>query len=175
MRRSLLPIAWLAAPAIALAGPITPSALKVTSTAFVANGAIPREFSCDGTGTAPPLAWSGVPSEAKSVAIVVEDPDTGHGTFTHWLITGIKPSVTALTADDGPPDGAISASNDDGSAGYTGPCPFSGRHHYIFRVFALNTAVDGAASETREAFFAATKGHIVAQGELIGTYEKRTR
>jgi len=173
--RSLCCLGALGFPAIALASPAAPAALKVTSAAFVTSGAIPSEFSCDGTGSAPPLAWSGVPSEARSLAILVEDPDTGHGTFTHWLITGIKPSMTALTADDGPPDGAISASNDDGGAGYTGPCPSSGRHRYFFRVFALDTTIGAAASETREAFFAAAKGHVVAQGELIGTYEKRPR
>jgi Raf kinase inhibitor-like YbhB/YbcL family protein len=173
MRRASCALLLLAAPAIASAGPSAPAPLKVTSAAFVANGAIPDDFACGGSGGSPPLAWSGVPGDAKSVVILVDEPETERGAFTHWLITGIEPSLTAVVAGDPPPDGAVSASNDDGGAGYTGPCPSSGRHRYFFRVFALDTTLDAAATETREAFLAAARGHIVAQGELVGTYARR--
>jgi len=165
----------LAAPVIAFAGPAAPTPLKVTSAAFLPNGAIPADFACGGSGGSPPLAWSGVPGDAKTVAILVDDPDAERGVFTHWLITGIKPAITSVAAGDPPPDGAVSASNDDGGAGYLGPCPASGRHRYFFRVFALDTSLDAPATETREAFLAAARGHIVGQGELIGTYQKQSR
>jgi hypothetical protein len=161
-----------AVPALALADP---AALEVTSSAFTANASIPVEFTCQGAGTSPPLAWSGVPARTKSIAIVAEDPDTAKGTFTHWLITGIKPTVRSIAAGGALPDGAVAAKNDKGTVGYTGPCPPSGRHHYIFRVYALDTTLDETAMQTKTDYFAASQGHVIAKGELVGLYQKHAK
>jgi Raf kinase inhibitor-like YbhB/YbcL family protein len=174
MRSSIFSIIVVAAPALALAGP-TPSTIKVTSTAFAANEPIPVEYTCEGAGTSPPLTWSGVPAGTKSIAIVAEDPDTAKGTFTHWVITGIKPSITAIGAGPSLPDGAVAAKNDKGTVGYTGPCPPTGRHRYFFRVHALDTTLDETAMQSKVEFFAASQGHVIATGELVGTYQKHAK
>jgi hypothetical protein len=160
-------------PALAFAD--APSSIKVTSPAFGAGTAIPQEYTCEGAGESPPLAWSGIPDKTKSIAIVAEDPDTAKGTFTHWIVTGIKPTVTSLSAGASPPEGAVAAKNDKGNVGYTGPCPPSGKHRYVFKVMALDTMLDETAMQTKTDFYAAVKGHVVAQGELVGTYQKHAK
>ncbi len=152
-------IGWVMAVALAaspaLAAP--PPRLEVTSPAFRANEDIPTEYTCEGANTPPPLAWSQVPGDTKSIAVMVDDPDAPMGVFTHWIVTGISPQATSL--DKAPPD-----------ARYTGPCPPSGRHHYRFRVYALDTTI--ARPANRAAFLAAIRGHVLAEGELVGRYEK---
>jgi len=181
MRTSLLSLLFLAtAPAIALADGsassatpakrITKTSLKVTSSAFAPNGAIPAEYTCDGAQTTPPLAWSNVPKNTRAVAILVEDPDAPSGAFTHWLVTGIAPATTSLAAGGGLPEGAKTARNGKGDTTYFGPCPPGGRHRYFFHVYALDTTVPGPA--TKEDFLASINGHILAEGQLIGSYRK---
>ena len=173
MRTIILPLTLLL-PLTALADPIkqadgNPVPLTVSSSAFTANQPIPAEYTCDGTGNPPPLSWSNVPSAAKSVAVLVEDPDAPSGTFTHWLVTDISPTTTSL--DKTLPGGAMAASKGKGANGYTPPCPPSGRHRYNFQVFALD--LPKVKAHTRAAFLSEINGHIVAKGELTGTYEKR--
>jgi len=145
--------------------------ITVTSDAFKANEAIPSEYTCDGAEKTPSLSWSNVPSDAKSIAILVEDPDAPKGTFTHWMVTNIPPSDTSLSTDGTLPQGAVAAKNDKGSTGWAGPCPPSGTHHYHFRVYALDKTV--AQPTSRADFMKEIKGHVLAQGELIGTYQKK--
>jgi Raf kinase inhibitor-like YbhB/YbcL family protein len=181
MRTYLLSLLFLAtAPTIALADApassatpakrITKTSLKVTSSAFAPNGAIPAEYTCDGAQTTPPVAWSNVPKNARSVAILVEDPDAPNGAFTHWLVTGIAPATTSLAAGGKLPEGAMVAKNGKGDTTYFGPCPPSGHHRYFFHVYALDTTIPGPA--TKEDFLASINGHILAEGQLIGTYRK---
>ena len=144
--------------------------LTVTSSAFRANEVIPPEYTCDGTHVAPPLSWSAVPKGARSVAIFVEDPDATAGAFTHWLITGIPPTTRSIPVGGALPEGAVAGKNGKGDAGYTGPCPPSGRHHYHFHVYALEMTIPAPGSKSE--FLAAIEGHILADGELIGTYRK---
>ena len=187
MRTHLLPLVLLAAPASVLAAPPmtkTPPQqqppsktamkleLEVTSTAFGANEAIPPDYTCNGRSTTPPLSWSKVPSNTRSIAILVDDPDAPKGTFTHWLVTGIPPTTTSLPEGGALPSGAVAAKNGKGSAGYTGPCPPSGRHHYYFHIYALDTAITTPASKSE--FLAAIDGHTLAEGALVGTYQKTT-
>jgi hypothetical protein len=146
--------------------------LHVTSSAFGANQEIPPKYTCDGTQTTPPLAWSRVPAGAQSVAILVEDPDAPGGMFTHWLVTGIAPTTTALAAGAALPQGATAARNGKGRMGYDGPCPPHGRHRYAFRVFALDTAIP--PPKDRDALLSAIQGHVLAEGRLVGTYERTT-
>lgn len=146
--------------------------LTVTSSAFPAGGAIPDDYTCAGSGESPQLAWSNPPVSTKSVAVLVEDPAAPGGPTVHWLITGLDPVMTGLPKAATLPDGAAISKNARGEAGYMGPCPPAGAlHHYHFEVFALDTAI--AKPETKAAFVTAIKGHVVAQGELIGTYRKR--
>src|SRR5256885_16856470 len=97
--------------------------LTITSSAFKANETIPSEYTCDGAEKSPPLAWSNVPASAKSIAILVDDPDAPKGTFTHWIVTNIPPSETSLSAAGSLPQGATAGKNAKGAAGTRGPCP----------------------------------------------------
>jgi Raf kinase inhibitor-like YbhB/YbcL family protein len=181
MRRHLLALLFLAAvPASALADSpatarptakqIKKTSLKVTSSAFAPNGAIPADHTCDGAQTSPPLAWSNVPKNARAIAILVEDPDAPNGAFTHWLVTGIAPATTSLAAGAKLPEGAMVAKNGKGDTAYVGPCPPDGRHRYFFHVYALDTTIPGPA--TKEDFLSSINGHVLAEGQLIGTYRK---
>lgn len=145
--------------------------LEVKSPAFANNGAIPTEFTCDGADVSPPLSWSNVPAGTKTVAILVEDPDAPMGTFTHWLMTGISPTTTSLPKATSLPEGAVAAKNGKGAFGYAGPCPPSGRHRYLFRVFALDMTPE--ATPTRADFLKAINGHVLATGLLVGTYQRK--
>jgi Raf kinase inhibitor-like YbhB/YbcL family protein len=154
-----------------------PHTLRVSSPAFGANGSIPPQFTSDGSDVSPPLSWSTPPPGTKSVAILVEDPDAPdpaapRRTWVHWIVTGIAPSVTTL--DGVLPPGAVQGQNDWGQHRWMGPNPPIGRHRYFFRVYALDIPL-GAAAMRKPEFLAAIKSHILAQGELIGTYEKPRR
>jgi Raf kinase inhibitor-like YbhB/YbcL family protein len=177
MKTHLLPFVLLAAAAApVIAGPgravqPTPARLQlaVTSTAFTANDRIPPEFTCEGSDKAPPLQWSTVPQGTRSVALLVDDADAPKGTFTQWLVTGISP-ITNSIGKDALPQGAVAAKNSKGTTGYSGPCPQeSGKHRYYFHVFALDTHL--AAPADKAAFLAAINGHILAEGQLMGTYQ----
>ena len=144
-----------------------PAKLRVDS-AFRAGAEIPTEYTCDGANTPPPLSWSAVPNGTKSIAVLVDDPDAPKGTFTHWLVAGLPATATSL--GDKLPDGAFAAKNDKGDAGYTGPCPPTGKHRYRFQVFALDDNVRSVSSRT--AFLRAINGHVLAQGELDAVYER---
>jgi Raf kinase inhibitor-like YbhB/YbcL family protein len=177
MRNAMLPMLLLVVtPASALADtpahhPPSPGTLDVTSPAFGDNQGIPAEHTCEGNNVSPPLTWSRVPAGTRSIAILVDDPDAPRGTFTHWLVTGISPAVTSLGKGAPLPEGALAAKNDMGSAGYAGPCPPSGRHRYQFRVYALDVKLGKAM--TRAELLAAIRGHVLATGALVGTYEKQ--
>ena len=147
--------------------------LKVTSTAFKAGAAIPSEYSCEGAGRSPDLRWSKAPKGTHSLAVLVEDPDAPKGTFTHWLVTGLPASQTTLAADAKLPDGATAMKNDAGTTGWTAPCPPSGTHHDLFHVYALDEQLPQITSRTD--FLAAISGHVIAEGQLIGTYQKGGR
>ena len=180
MNTKLLSLLLAAVPMTAIAGPAAPAeatgkrtvntALKVTSSAFANNGAIPAEYTCDGAQTTPPLSWSNVPKNARTIAVLVEDPDAPSGAFTHWLVTGIPGTITSLASGGALPEGAMVAKNGKGDTAYFGPCPPSGRHHYFVHVYALDTTIPGPA--TKEDFLSSIHGHILAEGQLIGTYQR---
>ena len=147
-------------------------ALTVTSSAFGAGAkdGIPPEYTCDGAQVPPPLTWSAAPKGTRSIAVFVDDPDAPTGTFTHWLVTGIPPATTTLPVGGTLPEGAVASKNGKGDVGYTGPCPPTGRHHYNFHVYALETTIPPPAGKSD--FLAAIDGHILAEGELTGRYQK---
>jgi Raf kinase inhibitor-like YbhB/YbcL family protein len=147
----------------------SPSALTVTSPAFDDGAAIPREFTCKGANTSPPLAWSGVPAGAHSVALVVDDPDAGNDPFNHWVVYNIDPASSAISAGE-VPQGADQADNSGGKLGYTGPCPPSGTHHYRFTIYVLRSPLTVPAGGDPGRVLVAIKGKTTARGTLTGTF-----
>jgi Raf kinase inhibitor-like YbhB/YbcL family protein len=154
-------------------------ALQLSSTAFAPGGEIPSRHTCQGEDISPPLAWSGVPSAARSLALIVDDPDAPDPAapkmvYVHWLLYNIPPSTVALPeAMARPPDGARQGLNDWHRTGYGGPCPPIGRHRYFHKLYALDTVLPDLGTPTKAALEAAMKGHVIAQAELVGTYQKR--
>jgi Raf kinase inhibitor-like YbhB/YbcL family protein len=147
-----------------------PTALTVTSSAFADGAGIPDEYSCTGAKAkvSPPLAWSGVPAGARSVAVVVEDPDAPKGTFIHWVVYNIDPAQSAIAAGE-VPQGAEQTRNSGGRVGYTAPCPSSGTHHYRFSVYVLRSPLTLPAGGDPGQVLVAIKGKTTARGTLTGT------
>jgi Raf kinase inhibitor-like YbhB/YbcL family protein len=145
--------------------------MKITSSAFQQGGNIPSKFSCDGANTSPPLQVSDVPSGAKSLVLVVDDPDAPSGLFTHWTVWNIPPQTSTI-AEGSTPKG-VQGTNDFGKSGYGGPCPPSGAHRYYFKIFALDRELDLPSGAKRSQLDTAMKGHVIAQGELMGRYARK--
>jgi Raf kinase inhibitor-like YbhB/YbcL family protein len=146
-----------------------PATLAVTSPAFDEGAAIPRDFSCKGANTSPPLAWSGVPAGARSLALVVDDQDAPNGTYTHWVVYNIDPAQSAVAAGE-VPEGAEQADNSGGQLGYAGPCPPSGTHHYRFTVYVLRSPLTVPAGGEPGRVLVAIRGKTTARGTLTGTF-----
>jgi len=148
--------------------------LTVTSTAFKEGETIPRQYTCDGDDISPALSWQGVPKEAKELALICDDPDAPGGVWTHWTIYGISPDITGLDSNIVKKD-SIKIGNQGrtsfGKVGYGGPCPPPGKpHRYYFRLYALDKQLGLKPGISRIEFEQAMKGHIIAQGELMGRY-----
>jgi Raf kinase inhibitor-like YbhB/YbcL family protein len=155
-------------------------ALQITSSAFSHNGSIPKEHTCEGADESPPLEWSGVPSDAKSLALIVDDPDAPdpdapERTYVHWVVYNIPATATSLTRAGALPDGARNGTNDWKRTGYGGPCPPIGRHRYFFKLYALDTVLDDLNEPTKADLERAMQNHVLAQAELVGTYEKSSK
>lgn len=145
--------------------------MKITSSAFQEGGNIPSKLTCDGANVNPPLHFDQVPVRAKSLALIVDDPDAPGGVFVHWLVWNIDPKTSDIAENSVPPN-AVQGRNGFGKIGYGGPCPPSGTHSYYFRVYALDVAqVQGGS--TRADFDRAMQGHIIGQGQLMGRYSKK--
>lgn len=150
---------------------------SLTSSAFAEGAAIPSKYTCDGRDVSPPLAWSGVPAGAQSLALVVDDPDAPDPaapkmTWVHWVLYDIPPATTAI-AEGAEPPGAKDGMNDWKRTGYGGPCPPVGRHRYFFKLYALDRALPDLHRPTKAQLEAAMKGHVLAEARLIGTYQKK--
>jgi len=145
--------------------------MKITSSAFQEGGNIPSKFTCDGSDTSPPLQIAGVPSEAKSLVLIADDPDAPGGLFTHWLVWNIPPQTSSIA--EGSAVNGVQGTNDFGKSGYRGPCPPPGVHRYVFKIFALDRELDLRSGAKRSQLDAAMKGHVVAQGELMGRYSRK--
>jgi Raf kinase inhibitor-like YbhB/YbcL family protein len=145
--------------------------MKITSSAFQQGGNITSKFTCDGANTSPPLQIADVPSGAKSLVLIVDDPDAPSGLFTHWAVWNISPQTNTI-AEGSTPKG-VQGTNDFGKSGYGGPCPPSGTHRYYFKIFALDGELDLPSGAKRSQVDAAMKGHLVAQGELMGRYSRK--
>lgn len=143
--------------------------LKITSSAFKEGELIPQKYSCKGENINPPLKIENVPKEAKSLVLIMEDPDATKGTFTHWILYNLDPKVTEIH-ENSTPDGAIEGQNSAGNTPYVGPCPPSGTHRYFFRVFALNGDLTLPGIAGREELDQALDSSVIASGHLMGKF-----
>jgi Raf kinase inhibitor-like YbhB/YbcL family protein len=157
--------------------------LVITSPAFPHEGAIPVVHTCEGDDRSPALAWSGVPAGARSLALIVDDPDAPDPkapkmTYVHWVLYDIPRESTGLPEGVGQralPAGTREGRNDWKRTGYGGPCPPIGRHRYFFKLYALDTTLPDLGPATKRELEGAMQGHVVAQATLMGTYEKARR
>lgn len=151
--------------------------VKMRSAAFEDGGTLPKKFTCDGVNVSPPLEWSHVPEGAKSLALICDDPDAPMGTWVHWVIYGVPPDSTSLP--EGVPtkeviEGvALQGENDFKRTGYGGPCPPPGKpHRYFFKLYALDAQLNLAPGARKKELEHAMKGHVLAQGQLMGRYQR---
>jgi Raf kinase inhibitor-like YbhB/YbcL family protein len=145
--------------------------MKISSSAVQASGQLLPQYTCDGENQNPPLTFSEVPVEAKSLVLILEDPDAPGGTFTHWLLYDMSPATLQIP-DGAPPMTGNAGTNDFGGVGYGGPCPPSGTHRYYFRLYALDITLGLPQGASRQQLQTAMEGHVMAAAELMGTYAK---
>lgn len=146
-------------------------AMKLTSPIFTNNSNLPSQYTCDGEGINPPLEISEVPLVAKSLVLIVDDPDAPITTFVHWLVWNINPKTTEISVDS-VPSGSIQGANSARKSSYFPPCPPSGTHRYVFKLYALDIELDLAANTDKKALEQAMDGHILDSAELIGLYKR---
>ena len=151
--------------------------IQLTSTAFAHEGAIPDKHTCDGADLSPELAWSGVPAGTASLALICDDPDAPGRTWVHWVLYDLPAEAAGLpeglSAEAETPGGGVHGENDFGRLGYGGPCPPGGKpHRYFFRLYALDTRLGLAVGASKQDVVDAMQGHILAWGELMGTYQR---
>ena len=144
--------------------------MKLTSAAFAHNESIPSKYTCDGTDINPPLAIEGVPAGAASLALIMDDPDAPVGTWDHWIVWNIPPQTTLIGEKSVP---GVQGKNGWGRSDYGGPCPPKGTHRYFFKLYALDIKPDLKAGAPKAALEKAMQGHILAQTELIGLYQRK--
>jgi Raf kinase inhibitor-like YbhB/YbcL family protein len=152
--------------------------MQLSSSAFAGNGTIPTAHTCEGADSAPPLAWSDAPPGTKSFALIVDDPDAPdprapRTVWVHWVAYNLPAGTTALAG--ALPSGAHEGVNDFKRVGWNGPCPPIGRHRYVFKLYALDTMLPDLGRPTKAKLEQAIAGHVLAQAELVGTYEKQHR
>jgi Raf kinase inhibitor-like YbhB/YbcL family protein len=152
-------------------------AIEVTSSAFEEGDAIPARYTCDGPDVSPSLSWGSVPDGTRSLVLIADDPDAPGRTFVHWVIFNLPPDTRGLPEDvpnqQTLPSGAMQGVNGAGSTGYMGPCPPSGTHRYFFKLYALDTELGLGGGATKEEVLDAMEGHVLSEGQLMGTYRRR--
>lgn len=148
--------------------------IEVRSSAFDDGAPIPARHSFAAENISPPLSWGPLPGATQSVAVICVDPDAPRGAWTHWIVFNVPAGAGNLPEDlpDDPrlPDGSLQGTNDFGAVGWDGPAPPKGTHRYVFHVYALDTVLPLEAGAGRPELLAAMKGHVLAQGQVTGTY-----
>ncbi len=144
--------------------------MTITSAAFKHNSKIPSKYTCDGENINPPLEFSEIPKETKSLVLVVDDPDAPSKTWVHWVLYNIDQS-TAKIEENSPVKG-IQGITDFGKLGYGGPCPPSGTHRYFFKLYALDTILDAPSGLTKQQILEKARDHVIEEAELVGLYNK---
>ena len=153
------------------------SGFRIESAAFKEGAGIPARFTCEGEDVSPPLAWTVPPRNARSLVLIVDDPDAPAGVWTHWVVYNL-PAQTRAMVENTPkqgelPGGGLQGRNSFGRIGYGGPCPPPGRaHRYFFRLYALDTLLKPAPGASRQDVLAAAKGHIVGEAQLMGRFKR---
>lgn len=172
-------VAALVLPTAVHADPVSqkPAALNVVASGFANGGVIPKQFTADGADQSPPLAWSSLPADTKSVAIFCQDPDAPAGTWCHWIAFNFSPKTRrvpqGVPQTDKLPGGAMQATNDFKRIGYNGPAPPKGKtHRYYFHVYALGKRLTLSSAATQADFRKAIAGNILAEGFVMGTYQR---
>jgi Raf kinase inhibitor-like YbhB/YbcL family protein len=154
--------------------------MRLSSAAFGEGQPIPRPYTCEGRDVSPPLAWDGVPAGAKSLALIVDDPDAPDPAaprviWVHWVLYNLPASAGGLSeavATGALPPGTLQGINDWGRAGYGGPCPPVGRHRYFFKLYALDSVLPDLQQPSKAAVMGAMHGHVMGESHLTGTYRK---
>jgi Raf kinase inhibitor-like YbhB/YbcL family protein len=157
----------------------TAMALTLSSSAFKPGGKIPSKYTCEGEDASPPLSFNGAPQGTKSLTLIVDDPDAPDPrapkrVWVHWVVYNLPPNTAALAENasaSGLPKGSVIGVNDSRQTSYNGPCPPTGRHRYFHKLYALDTMLP-TKSLTKSEVESAMKGHVLAQAELIGTYQQ---
>jgi Raf kinase inhibitor-like YbhB/YbcL family protein len=143
--------------------------IQITSSAYTEGGMIPRQYTCDDKNVSPPLAWTGVPTTTLSLVVIIDDPDAPSGTWVHWVLYNLPPELTSL--DQGASGVGTEGKNDFNRTGYGGPCPPKGStHRYYIKVYALDSVLVLKAGATKSQVENLMRGHILAQGQLMGKY-----
>jgi Raf kinase inhibitor-like YbhB/YbcL family protein len=161
-------------------GPEGAVVMEIHSPAFAAHGEMPSRFTCEGSNSSPPLAWSGLPQGTKALALIVDDPDAPDPaaprmTWVHWVVFNLPPAPALLGEGTKVwPVGARQGKNDWQKVGYGGPCPPIGRHRYFFKLYALDAELD-VEHPTKAELEKAMEGHVLGKAEVIGTYQKKQR
>ena len=148
---------------------------KIQSSAFKEGEKIPSKFTCDGENVSPQLSWSDFPSNTKTFALIVDDPDAPGGTFVHWVVYNLPSNVTSLpegNTSKNLPKGTVQGTNHFGDNDYGGPCPPSGTHRYYFKLYALDSEVQLKAGSGKRDLLKAMEEHILAEAQLMGKYER---
>ncbi len=150
--------------------------IKIKSPALVPGGKIPGKYTCDGMDISPPLAWTSGPEGTKTFALICDDPDAPMGTWVHWVLFNLPADIIELR-ENVPPErelenGAKQGMNDFRKIGYGGPCPPGGTHRYYFKLYALDTEINLEAGATKSELLKAMEDHILAEGQLMGRYER---
>jgi len=148
----------------------------IKSPAFVPGGKIPGKYTCDGMDISPPLTWTSGPEGTKTFALICDDPDAPMGTWVHWVLFNLPADITEFR-ENVPPErelesGAKQGMNDFRKIGYGGPCPPGGVHRYFFKLYALDKKIDLEAGATKAELLKAMEGHILAEGQIMGRYER---
>lgn len=145
--------------------------MKITSSAFNQGSPIPAKYTCDGGDVIPPLKFEEIPQDAKSLALICQDPDSPSGDFVHWIIFNIEPQTSEIKEGEVPAE-TIQGMNDFGNSNYGGPCPSSGNHRYVFKLYVLDKKLDLTPETKKDEFREAIKDHIIEETELVGTYQR---
>ena len=158
--------------------PGAPMNIQITSPAFAGGQSIPTKFTCDGEDASPALAWTNAPANAKSFALIADDPDAPVGTWVHWVVYDLPAGTASLPENVAKsqyiPGNAKQGLNDFHRLGYGGPCPPPGKpHRYFFKLYALDAMTDLKPGATKKDLLKAMEGHVLAQGQLVGTYQRK--
>jgi Raf kinase inhibitor-like YbhB/YbcL family protein len=150
----------------------TMSGLTISTPAFGHNTTIPAKYTCDGRDINPSLIIGSVPPGARSLALIVDDPDAPAGTWVHWVLWNMDPNTTEIR-EDSVPKGAIQGINDFRKHNYGGPCPPSGTHRYFFKLYALDATLNIGPNSGKAELEKAMQGHILSRAEIIGLYQRK--